>query len=189
MKFKICPFQHLGFVHCPIREHCPAFPHCTDAIVERTVSTKYFLENICNLCGVRWASACRGLPAGWWTAAAGTRTTSTSSCSARTCWPGSSAARWLVMDQSERVIRSRDPSTHRPLVRRSTASAPTRSSSTAGRCSASTSAPSPETSTCRRTTSKPWILILKVHINFYDYELTVFYWWCWYTECFNLFSV
>lgn len=53
MKFQIYPFQHLGFVHCPIREHCPAFPHCTDAIVERTVSRKYFLENICNLCGVR----------------------------------------------------------------------------------------------------------------------------------------
>ena len=34
------PFQHLGFVHCPIREHCPAFPHCTDAIVERTVSKR-----------------------------------------------------------------------------------------------------------------------------------------------------
>ena len=33
-------FQHLGFVHCPIREHCPAFPHCTDAIVERTVSKR-----------------------------------------------------------------------------------------------------------------------------------------------------
>ena len=53
MKFQIYPFQHLGFVHCPIREHCPAFPHCTDAIVERTVSRKYFLKNICNLCGVR----------------------------------------------------------------------------------------------------------------------------------------
>ena len=36
----ISPFQHLGFVHCPIREHCPAFPHCTDAIVERTVSKR-----------------------------------------------------------------------------------------------------------------------------------------------------
>ena len=34
------PLQHLGFVHCPIREHCPAFPHCTDAIVERTVSKR-----------------------------------------------------------------------------------------------------------------------------------------------------
>ena len=38
--FQFNPFQHLGFVHCPIREHCPAFPHCTDAIVERTVSKR-----------------------------------------------------------------------------------------------------------------------------------------------------
>ena len=37
---KLLLFQHLGFVHCPIREHCPAFPHCTDAIVERTVSKR-----------------------------------------------------------------------------------------------------------------------------------------------------
>jgi len=37
---KLLLFQHLGFVHCPIREHCPAFPHCTDAIVERVVSKR-----------------------------------------------------------------------------------------------------------------------------------------------------
>jgi hypothetical protein len=33
-------FQHLGFLHCPIREHCPAFPHCTDSLVERLVAKK-----------------------------------------------------------------------------------------------------------------------------------------------------
>lgn len=33
-------FQHLGFVHCPIREHCPAFPHCMDALIERILATK-----------------------------------------------------------------------------------------------------------------------------------------------------
>ena len=33
-------FQHLGFVHCPIREHCPAWPGCTDALVERLVSRR-----------------------------------------------------------------------------------------------------------------------------------------------------
>ncbi|KAG8238491.1 hypothetical protein J437_LFUL018421, partial [Ladona fulva] len=33
-------FQHLGFVHCPIREHCPAFPNCMDALIERILSTK-----------------------------------------------------------------------------------------------------------------------------------------------------
>jgi hypothetical protein len=37
---KLMLFQHLGFVHCPIREHCPAFPHCTDSLVERIVAKK-----------------------------------------------------------------------------------------------------------------------------------------------------
>lgn len=32
--------QHLGFVHCPIREHCPAHPNCMDAIIERIISVK-----------------------------------------------------------------------------------------------------------------------------------------------------
>lgn len=25
--------QHLGFVHCPQREHCPSYPNCMDSIV------------------------------------------------------------------------------------------------------------------------------------------------------------
>ena len=33
-------FQHLGFVHCPIREHCPAFPNCMDALIERIMTGK-----------------------------------------------------------------------------------------------------------------------------------------------------
>lgn len=33
-------FQHLGFVHCPIREHCPAYPNCMDALVERIIEAK-----------------------------------------------------------------------------------------------------------------------------------------------------
>lgn len=33
-------FQHLGFVHCPIREHCPAYPNCMDALIERILGTK-----------------------------------------------------------------------------------------------------------------------------------------------------
>ena len=37
---KLMLFQHLGFVHCPIREHCPAFPNCTDGLVERIVAKK-----------------------------------------------------------------------------------------------------------------------------------------------------
>lgn len=34
---KLMLFQHLGFVHCPIREHCPAFPNCIDALIERVI--------------------------------------------------------------------------------------------------------------------------------------------------------
>ncbi|XP_033214904.1 rho GTPase-activating protein 190 isoform X3 [Belonocnema kinseyi] len=37
---KLMLFQHLGFVHCPIREHCPAFPNCMDALIERLLGTK-----------------------------------------------------------------------------------------------------------------------------------------------------
>lgn len=37
---KLMLFQHLGFVHCPIREHCPAFPNCMDALIERILETK-----------------------------------------------------------------------------------------------------------------------------------------------------
>ena len=37
---KLLLFQHLGFVHCPIREHCPAFPHCIDSLVERVANKK-----------------------------------------------------------------------------------------------------------------------------------------------------
>ncbi|XP_026673426.1 rho GTPase-activating protein 190 isoform X3 [Ceratina calcarata] len=37
---KLMLFQHLGFVHCPIREHCPAYPNCMDALIERILGTK-----------------------------------------------------------------------------------------------------------------------------------------------------
>lgn len=37
---KLMLFQHLGFVHCPIREHCPAYPNCMDALVERIIESK-----------------------------------------------------------------------------------------------------------------------------------------------------
>lgn len=37
---KLMLFQHLGFVHCPIREHCPAFPNCIDGVIERIISAK-----------------------------------------------------------------------------------------------------------------------------------------------------
>lgn len=37
---KLMLFQHLGFVHCPIREHCPAYPNCMDALIERIVEAK-----------------------------------------------------------------------------------------------------------------------------------------------------
>lgn len=37
---KLTLFQHLGFIHYPIREHCPAFPNCQDALIERILATK-----------------------------------------------------------------------------------------------------------------------------------------------------
>lgn len=37
---KLMLYQHLGFVHSPIREHCPAYPNCMDALVERIIEAK-----------------------------------------------------------------------------------------------------------------------------------------------------
>nr|CAI5846227.1 unnamed protein product [Callosobruchus analis] len=37
---KLTLFQHLGFIHYPIREHCPAFPNCMDALIERILVSK-----------------------------------------------------------------------------------------------------------------------------------------------------
>lgn len=42
---KLMLFQHLGFVHCPIREHCPAFPNCMDALIERILLANQSLPN------------------------------------------------------------------------------------------------------------------------------------------------
>ncbi|KAL5277723.1 RhoGAPp190 family protein [Megaselia abdita] len=33
-------YQHLGFIHCPIREHCPAYPGCVDSVVEQIITSK-----------------------------------------------------------------------------------------------------------------------------------------------------
>ena len=33
-------YQHLGFVHSPIREHCPAYPNCVDSLVERIMRSR-----------------------------------------------------------------------------------------------------------------------------------------------------
>lgn len=32
--------RHLGFIHGPIREHCPAYPDCMDVLIEKTIPTK-----------------------------------------------------------------------------------------------------------------------------------------------------
>ncbi|RWS31593.1 rho GTPase-activating protein 190-like protein [Leptotrombidium deliense] len=32
--------RHLGFIHGPIREHCPAFPNCMDLLIEKSLSAK-----------------------------------------------------------------------------------------------------------------------------------------------------
>lgn len=33
-------FQHLGFIHCPIREHCPFFHNCVDSLVDEFLVDK-----------------------------------------------------------------------------------------------------------------------------------------------------
>jgi hypothetical protein len=42
---KLMLFQHLGFIHCPIREHCPAVPNCMDALIERIVTSNEILPS------------------------------------------------------------------------------------------------------------------------------------------------
>ena len=37
---KLLLFQHLGFITSPMREHCHAYPNCTDTLVERIVAAK-----------------------------------------------------------------------------------------------------------------------------------------------------
>ncbi|XP_048000396.1 rho GTPase-activating protein 190 [Leguminivora glycinivorella] len=37
---KLMLFQHLGFVHCPMREHCPAGPNCLDATLPVILNTR-----------------------------------------------------------------------------------------------------------------------------------------------------
>ena len=33
--------QHLGFIHCPKPEHCPAYPNCTDTLVNKILAAKH----------------------------------------------------------------------------------------------------------------------------------------------------
>ncbi|GBP41705.1 Rho GTPase-activating protein 190 [Eumeta japonica] len=37
---KLMLFQHLGFVHCPMREHCPAASNCLDVILPVILNTR-----------------------------------------------------------------------------------------------------------------------------------------------------
>ncbi|XP_037941714.1 rho GTPase-activating protein 190 [Teleopsis dalmanni] len=37
-------FQHLGFIHCPIREHCPFFNNCIDNLIGEVLSNKSSLK-------------------------------------------------------------------------------------------------------------------------------------------------
>ncbi|XP_068241345.1 rho GTPase-activating protein 190 isoform X23 [Palaemon carinicauda] len=32
--------QHLGFVHCPKKEHCPSYPNCMDCLIEEIIANK-----------------------------------------------------------------------------------------------------------------------------------------------------
>lgn len=33
-------YQHLDFIHCPIKEHCPSYPNCMDVLIEKTLTTR-----------------------------------------------------------------------------------------------------------------------------------------------------
>ncbi|XP_047740422.1 rho GTPase-activating protein 190 isoform X3 [Hyalella azteca] len=33
--------QHLGFIHCPKPEHCPAYPNCTDTLVNKILAARH----------------------------------------------------------------------------------------------------------------------------------------------------
>ncbi|XP_019844517.2 rho GTPase-activating protein 190 isoform X2 [Bactrocera dorsalis] len=37
---RVILFQHLGFIHCPIREHCPFFHNCVDSLVDECLVDK-----------------------------------------------------------------------------------------------------------------------------------------------------
>lgn len=41
--------KHLGFIHNPIKEHCPSYPNCCDVLVEQTIaliSRKFSLSHV-----------------------------------------------------------------------------------------------------------------------------------------------
>ncbi|KAK9890323.1 hypothetical protein WA026_010422 [Henosepilachna vigintioctopunctata] len=37
---KLILYQHLDFIHCPIKEHCPSYSNCMDVLIEKTLATK-----------------------------------------------------------------------------------------------------------------------------------------------------
>ena len=50
--------RHLGFIHGPIREHCPAFPNCHDVIIEKVLPNGCRISTTSNGHGLRkqWES-------------------------------------------------------------------------------------------------------------------------------------
>lgn len=33
-------YQHLSFIHCPMKENCPSYSNCMDVLIEKTLATK-----------------------------------------------------------------------------------------------------------------------------------------------------
>ncbi|XP_044766017.1 rho GTPase-activating protein 190 isoform X2 [Coccinella septempunctata] len=33
-------YQHLNFIHCPVKENCPSYSNCMDVLIEKTLATK-----------------------------------------------------------------------------------------------------------------------------------------------------
>ncbi|KAI1280709.1 Rho GTPase-activating protein [Halotydeus destructor] len=46
--------RHLGFLHAPIREHCPAFPNCIDSLIDRFVETR--IKRRSGICNGGWCA-------------------------------------------------------------------------------------------------------------------------------------
>ncbi|CAG9109093.1 unnamed protein product [Plutella xylostella] len=58
---KLMLFQHLGFVHCPMREHCPAQANCLDSTLPVILNTK-----VCSLTSTGESQGLAGPPAAPW---------------------------------------------------------------------------------------------------------------------------
>lgn len=53
---RVILFQHLGFIHCPIKEHCPFFHNCVDSLIDDVLADKNSLNHKGGMGGGNWKS-------------------------------------------------------------------------------------------------------------------------------------